>query len=147
MGSVATKKTSCNNNNNNNNNNYRTPSQNPVLRANIANSMTDWWMDGRTDGQMDSLSHILTVRGIHVASLVKFRQVGGRKNNVAPAHPYHEENSCSRSGLGGHSMTARWMDGWPNARQTRDGKTMLLSHTLTMRGRHVVSLVKFRPVV
>ena len=32
----------------------------------------------------------------------------------------------------------RWMD---------DGKKMLLSNTLTMRGSHVASLVEFHPVV
>ena len=82
-------------------------------------------MDGRTNGF--TLSHILTVRGIHVASLVKFRQVDGRKNNVAPAHPYHVENSCNKSGLippsglGGHSMTARWTGGRTPDRRA-DGK-------------------------
>ena len=37
-------------------------------------------------------------------------------------------------------------DRWIDAIQM-DGKIMLLSHTLTMRGSHVASLVKFRPVV
>ena len=39
-------------------------------------------------------------------------------------------------------MTDRWTD----ARQT-NGKIMLFSHTLTMRGSDVASLVEFRPVV
>ena len=39
-------------------------------------------------------------------------------------------------------MTNRWTE----ARQT-NGKIMSLSHTLTMRGSDVVSLVKFCPLV
>ena len=38
-------------------------------------------------------------------------------------------------------MTERWTDA------ARTEKIMLLSHTLTMRGSHVASLVKFHPVV
>ena len=36
-------------------------------------------------------------------------------------------------------MTDRW--------KGPDGKIILLSHTLTTRGSHIASLVKFRPVV
>ena len=39
-------------------------------------------------------------------------------------------------------MTDRWAD----ARRT-NGKVMLLSHTVTMRGSDVAGLVEFRPVV
>ena len=39
-------------------------------------------------------------------------------------------------------MMDRWRDaGW------MDGKIMVLSHTLTMRGKDVASLVEFSPVV
>ena len=38
-------------------------------------------------------------------------------------------------------MAGRWMQGRTH------GKIMLLSHTLTMRGHDVASLVEFRPVV
>ena len=39
-------------------------------------------------------------------------------------------------------MTDRWMDG-----RQRHEKTMLLSHTLTIRGSDVASLVEFHPAV
>ena len=47
-------------------------------------------------------------------------------------------------------MTDRWMDDGHTDGQTHGqthGKIMLLSHNLTMRGRHVASLVEFHPVV
>ena len=43
----------------------------PMLSAYVANSAMDEW----TDRQTDSLSHTLTMRGNHVASLVKFPPV------------------------------------------------------------------------
>ena len=63
--------------------------------------MTDRWTDGQTDGKIMFLSHNLTMRGGHVASL----SLGGGsateheqtqdvwKNSVALAHPYHEGKS------------------------------------------------------
>ena len=43
-------------------------------------------------------------------------------------------------------MTDRWMDDRRTDERTH-GKVMLLSHTLTMRGSDVASLVEFCPVV
>ena len=40
-----------------------TSSHIPMLPVNVANSMTD--------GQMDSLSHTITMKGSHIANLVK----------------------------------------------------------------------------
>ena len=65
-------------------------------------------------------------------------------NRLALPYPYHEGMLCSKfgltpsSGLGGDNV----MD----ARQT-DGKIVLLSQTLTMRGSDVTRLVEFRSVV
>ena len=41
------------------------------------------------------------------------------------------------------------MDRWTDRLidKQRDGKIILLSHTLTMLGTHIASLVKFHPVV
>ena len=80
--------------------------------------------DGCTDERMEKmlLSHNLNMRGSDVASLVEFR------------------------GLGGDSVTDKWMDdGRTDGRTHR--KLMLLSHTLAMRGSDVASLVEVRPVV
>ena len=125
-------------------------------------SVTDSWTDpGWTDGKMMLLSHILTMRGSDVASLIEFRPVvkeeiewrtdgrttDARKNNVTLAQPYHKGKWCSKfgwippSGLGGDRVTDRWKD------DGRTEKIMLLLHNLTIRGSDVASLVEFRLVV
>ena len=77
----------------------------------------------RMDRKKMLLSHTLTMRGSHIASLA-------------------ESTQC----LGGDSMTDRWMDNRCMDGRVQ-GKIMLLSHNLTMMGSDVASLVKFRPVV
>ena len=71
-----------------------------------------------------------------------------RKNDIVLTQPYHE----GKSSLVKFCQVAkvRWCEGWMVGcwmdGQT-DRKIMLLSHTLTTRGSHVASLVKFFPVV
>ena len=46
------------------------------------------------------------------------RQTDTQKNNVAPAHPYHEGKfRFPLSGLGIDSMTHRPMDGWKDGQK------------------------------
>ena len=47
----------------------------PTVGANVANSVTDGWMDRQTDGKIMLLSHTLTTRGSHIGGLVKFHPV------------------------------------------------------------------------
>ena len=52
----------------------------------------------------------------------------------------------SYNGLGGDSVSDKWTDDEGMDGRTH-GKIILLSHTLTMKGSDVASLVEFRPMV
>ena len=139
----------------------------PVFYEGIARRTDGPTTDARTHRKLLLLSHTLTMMGSDAASLVEFRPVvyeeiawytdgrttdawrmDAQKNMFALANPYHEGKWCGKfgwiplSGVGGDSVTDRRTHG-----RMDHGKIVLLSHTFTMSGIGVASMVEFLPVV
>ena len=72
-------------------------------------------------------------------------RTNAQKNNVALAHPYHEGKWLIPPGslVGACRTDGRTTDAWTDGRTEK----VLLSHTLTIRGSEIESLVEFRLVV